>query len=216
MNITQFSTLVIDCDGILVNHCQGILTSIHNLQRNLPQDTKFKQAMLQFYLKHYYQLSERLEQNGFFASHCFAFQATMSNLHEDTSWKNTLSFGRTMSQWPIYEDSFGALQYFKKFFRVFIRCDREPEDIDYLIENLGITRNNLIIRTKDNGSLLEELKLRGENIDSCLLFTTPYLAQLTDFPNIQLFQRSKILNTNHYHHSSLAQQVFQHQNHLRS
>ena len=216
MDTTQFSTIVIDCDGVLVNHCQGILGQINELQQNLPQEIPFQQSLIQQYLNHYYSLSSSLDENGFCASHCFTFQTIMSGIGIKTSWKKTFQFGRNMRYWPIYEDSYGALQYFKKFFRVFVRCDREPEDVARLIKNLGIEHSDIIIRDYNNQGLKNELLRKGEDIESCLLITTPRLAELTEFPNIQVIRRSTIFSHNDSGQRSLARLVFDHQDHLRS
>ncbi len=216
MDSTQFSTLIIDCDGVLVNHCQGILGKMNEIQQDLPQDIVFQQSLIQHYLNHYYSLSNSLDENGFCASHGFTFRKMMSEANIQTSWKKTFQFGRTIRSWPIYEDSYGALQYFKKFFRVYVRCDREPEDVYNLVENLGISHSKLIIRNHNNQGLKQHLRLKGENIESCLLITTPRLAELTEFPNIQIIRRTTIFSQKDSGQRSLARLVFDHQDHLRS
>ncbi len=216
MDSTQFSTLIIDCDGVLINHCQGILGKMNDIQQDLPQDIIFQQSLIQRYLNHYYSLSHSLDENGFCASHGFTFQKMMSEANIQTSWKKTFQFGRAIKDWPIYEDSYGALQYFRKFFRVFVRCDREPEDIEKLIKTLGINHTELLIRDYNNQELKNELLRKGENLESCLLITTPRLAELTEFPNIQVIRRATIFSHKDSGQRSLARLVFDHQEHLRN
>jgi len=216
MDSTQFSTMVIDCDGVLVNHCQGILSKINELQQDLPQDMPLQESLIHQYLNQYYSLSSSLEENGFCASHCFTFQKVMSEANLKTSWKKTFQFGRTIRNWPVYEDSYGALQYFKKFFRVYIRCDREPEDVPFLVKSLGIEQSDLIIRSHNNQGLTNELLRKGVDIDSCLLLTTSRLAELTEFPNIQVIRRTTIFSQKNSDQRSLARLVFDHQDYLRS
>jgi len=216
MDSTQFSTIVIDCDGILVNHCQGILSRINELQQNLPQEMPRQESLIHRYLNHYYSLSSSLDENGFCASHCFTFQKVMSDASVKTSWKKTFQFGRTIRHWPVYEDSYGALQYFKKFFRVYIRCDREPEDIPFLIKSLGIEHSDIIIRSQYNHGLINELLKKGEQVENCLLLTTQRLSELTEFPNIQVIRRATIFSQTDSGQRSLARLVFDHQDYLRS
>ncbi|CAM3655489.1 hypothetical protein VA7868_04129 [Vibrio aerogenes CECT 7868] len=216
MDITKYKTLIIDCDGILVNHFHGILTKLYELQQNLPQDISYQTNLIQRYLDHYYHLSDALDQNGFCASHCFTFQSLMKQDQQNQDWRMTFRFGRTIKHWPLYEDAYGALHYLKKFFRVFIRCDREPEDIPYLIENLGITQKDLIIRGSQANDLHNVLATQGHDIESALLLTTPHLAHMTSFPNTRVIHRYRIPSSDQPTGESLADLVIEHQNILRN
>lgn len=216
MDSKRFGTIVIDCDGVLVNHCQGVLSKMNELQQELSQESQFQECLIHQYFNHYYSLSDTLDENGFCASHCFTYQKVMSNIKIKTTWKKTFQFGRTIRTWPIYEDAYGALQYFKKFFRIYIRCDRDPEDIPYLINNLGIEAADIIIRNHHNNGLISALDKKGEDIQHCLLLTTPRLAKLTNFPNVQVIRRATIFSHNDTNQRSLACLVFDHQTQLRN
>ncbi|SHO55976.1 HAD family hydrolase [Vibrio quintilis] len=216
MDITQYKTLVIDCDGVLINHFHGILTKLYELQQDLPQNISYQEFLIQSYLDHYYDLSDSLSQNGFCASHCFTFQALMQRYKLNQDWKRTFRFGRTIKHWPLYEDAYGALHYLKKFFRVLIRCDREPEDIPYLIENLGINQEDLIIRGSEESDLSTTLSSQGNEVGSTLLLTTPHLAKITAFPNTKVIRRYPVSSSDHGSAESLADLVIEHQNILRS
>ncbi|MDC0610257.1 hypothetical protein OAP63_05945 [Vibrio sp.] len=216
MDITTFDTLIIDCDGILVNHYQGILNKIYELQKNLPQDIPYQESVIHQYLKHYYNLSDSIYENGFCVTHCFSFQTLMNELKATSNWKHTFQFGRAVNQWPMYEDAYGALHYLKKFYRVLIRCDREPEDIPQIIKSLAITEHELIIREHFDSDLSNTIRSLGLNTHTTLLLTTPHLAELTQFPNTRVIHRSAVFLPENANRESLAKFVLEHQTALRS
>lgn len=216
MDITKFTTIIIDCDGILVNHYKGILSKIYDLEQDLPQDIPSQEAIINQYLNHYYGLSESLLSNGFPASHGFAYQSIMKEHNRQSTWRKTFQFGRAMTKWPLYEDAYGALHYLKKFFNIFIRLDMETEDLPHIIKSLEMNREDLIIRGHKTGELLNTLEGKGEVIDDCLLLTTPNLAEVTQFPNVRILHRSPLCTPGTSSTESLANLVIEHQNTIRN
>jgi hypothetical protein len=216
MNITDFETIVIECDGILINHYQGILNKIYELQQNLPQNIPFKKSLIQDYIDHYHNQSQSLDDNGFCALHCFTYQTLMKQNQVAFNWKRTFQFGRAMKHWPMYEDAYGALHYLKKFFNVLIRCDREPEDIPNIINNLKISEQDLIIRSEQKDGLSDALSLRGLNSASTLLITTPDIAKINAFPNTRVVRRHQFKPEPDAQNESLADLVLEHQNLIRN
>jgi 2-haloacid dehalogenase len=241
MDITNFKAIIIDCDGILVNHHQGILTKIFDLQQNLPQDIPSQRKLLQHYLDHYYSLSPELNKNGFAATHCFAYQKLMENdllmgngqpiesdhfmksdqfienYQIEFTWKKAFRFVRSVSDWPNYEDAFGALQYLKKFFRVFVRCDRDREDIPSLLERLNLAENDVIPRSPNENQLKQFLDDQSIDPQSCLALTTPYLLSYTQLPHVKVLQRQTTGDNYEKAHAdqTLASLVIAHQEKLR-
>lgn len=216
MDIVNYETIVIECDGILVNHYQGILNKIYELQQNLPQNIPFKRSLIQTYLDYYHNQSGSVEEYGFCALHCFSFQALMESYHFDVNWRRTFQFGRAMKHWPLFEDAYGALHYFKKFFHVLLRCDREPEDIHHIINKLGISKQALIVRNETKNGLADELNSRGINIETTLLITTADIAENCHFPNTKIIHRSNFKEEISSKNESLASLVVQHQNTIRN
>ncbi|MCE0494968.1 hypothetical protein [Vibrio salinus] len=216
MDITNFKTIIIECDGILINHYQGILNKIYELQQNLPQNIPFKKSLIRDYMEHYHNKSDSLTDNGFCALHCFTFQALMEQNQISFNWKRTFQFGRAMKHWPLYEDAYGALHYLKKFFKILIRCDREPEDIPYIINDLDIQSNDLIIRNDKEDGLIDELKFREIDVSSCLLITTPDIAKTNPFPNTKIIHRNQFKQNSDSHGDTLASLVVEHQNAIRN
>ncbi|MGP8305260.1 hypothetical protein [Vibrio sp. YIC-376] len=216
MDITKFTTIIIDCDGILVNHYKGILRKIYDLDQDLPQDIPSQKTIIKQYLDYYYGLSESLVSNGFLASHGFAYQFIMKELNRQYNWRKTFQFGRAMTRWPLYEDAYGALHYLKKFFKVFIRLDIEPEDLPHILKSLELNKEELIIRGQETSALSKILEEKGESIDDCLLLTTTSLAEVTQFPNVRILHRSPLYAPDTTKTESLASLVIEHQNTIRS
>ncbi|CAG8999744.1 MAG: hypothetical protein CENE_01723 [Candidatus Celerinatantimonas neptuna] len=212
MDITQYDTIVIDCDGILINHAQGILTNIYELQQDLPQNIAYRNDLIQRYFEHYYGLSDSISENGFCASHCFAFQQVMKHLSVRTNWREALRFARSVNDWPVFEDAYGALHYLRKFFHVLVRCDREPEDVPSIVDKFNINHRDIIIRTPGEDAIKSAIVRLGQSADTCLHLTSPFLAPLSSFENIQIIRRN---DPAYESDDSLARVVMEHQSHLR-
>ncbi|MEI8634777.1 hypothetical protein P4S72_27450 [Vibrio sp. PP-XX7] len=129
MRLTDYRVLLIDCDGVLIDHHGGIGSHLSVLQQNLPHKMKPQQACLAQYDAHVEALNPSLPELGFSALHCFAYQQFMQAQGTPVNWKESLHFARSIVDWPQYEDAFGALRYLRKFYNIIVRCDREPEDL---------------------------------------------------------------------------------------
>lgn len=213
MDITQYDTIVMDCDGILINHAQGILANMYELQQDLPQNIADRHDLIQRYLDYYYGLSDSICENGFCASNCFTFQQVMKQLDVRVNWREALRFARSVNDWPLFEDAYGALHYLRKFFHVLVRCDRDPEDVSHLVEKLHINHRDIIVRMPPSHSLNAALVSRGYDADTCLHLTSPFLAALSSFENTQVIRRN---DPSYGSDDSLASVVMSHQNCLRN
>ncbi|PPC74286.1 2-haloalkanoic acid dehalogenase [Pokkaliibacter plantistimulans] len=219
MHLTDYQALLIDCDGVLIDHESGIWSALQQFQQNLPHDALNRQQLMSDYHRTLNELMPRLSELGFTGCLCFAYRQLMESHGYQPSWRESLRFARAVVNWPLFEDAPGALLYLRKFYRVLVRCDRETEDVPSLCERLGVSAKEVIIRGETPEEEKRQLAERGVYPDHLLLVTNACLAAKNSYPAICLLQRPGSLMKKQpktkLRISSLAELVFQHQESLR-
>lgn len=143
MRLTDYRVLLLDCDGVLVDRESGVWTALQGLFAGL-EKAPDKSAVLTRFAQSLDGLYPRFDELGFTGLLCFAHRQLAEGLGLRASWEESLSFARTASAWPLFEDAPGALLYLRKFYRLVILCDRDAQDREALCERLGIHSEELL------------------------------------------------------------------------
>ncbi|MZI94953.1 hypothetical protein F9817_17385 [Vibrio sp. CAIM 722] len=190
MKKKELEVLILDCDGVLINHHQGFLTNLYNLRQDLPQNSVTRRAAITAFETAYAKYIERLPELGFSAIQCFCFAEVLEHFSRETNWREMLHYSRSIGKWPDYEDAYGALHYLKKFYRVVVRCDREMEDIEFIKKRFGIEKNDILLRDMEPDQIQRFLRSIGLTDEQGLVVTNPQNAQRLSFPYIREISRA--------------------------
>lgn len=143
MRLTDYRVLLLDCDGVLIDRDSGVWTALQGLfaeARPVPEKgpllARFHQLLQGLY--------PRFDELGFTGLLCFSHRQLAEGLGLRASWEESLSFARTATAWPLFEDAPGALLYLRKFYRLVVLCDRDAQDREALCERLGLHSDELL------------------------------------------------------------------------
>ena len=143
MELTDYRTLLIDCDDVLVDRDSGIWAALQTLLALLPQPPD-KNEVLSLFRQITQALAPRFDELGVGGSLCFAHRQLAQQLGLDASCEEGMAFARSACDWPLFEDAPGALLYLRKFYRVLVYGDRDSADRDVLCQRLGIASVDLL------------------------------------------------------------------------
>ena len=210
MSDRQIQLVILDCDGVLINHHQGFLLNLYKLRQDMPQDILSQQKAINHYDERYVHYLRQLPELGFCAIQCFCFADVLTHFGLQAQWREMLHFARSIGKWPKFEDAFGALHYLKKFYRVMVRCDREKEDVEYLKQKFQLSPNDILLRDSEPDQIQRHLRSLGLTDDQAVVVTNPINAQTLTFPHVRVLSRAGSSTK-----ESLATLIFEHQENLR-
>ncbi|WP_296246783.1 hypothetical protein [Pseudomonas sp. UBA4194] len=161
MKVTQYHALGFSF-ATLVDRERGILDGLRPLavqSETAPSDQQL--------LNTYRQLASELAQASPGASasafHGQLYQRLAHQLHVLPGWDESVAFGSSSAQWPIYEDAPGALQYLSKFYRLILIAPPQGIDVGSLTQRLPVAFDAVIEPCNDawHSSLETELQRLG-------------------------------------------------------
>ncbi|WP_397459438.1 2-haloalkanoic acid dehalogenase [Pseudomonas asplenii] len=148
MGLTDYRTLLIDCDEVLVDRDSGVWAALQPLL-----DSRGGQASREQVLAEYSTviaaLYPRFAELGLSGVLCFAHRQLAERWGVHASWEEGMSFARSAGNWSLFEDAPGAMLYLRKFYRLLVRGDRDAQDRSVLCERLGIAPEDFISLAED-------------------------------------------------------------------
>ncbi|PCE25569.1 haloacid dehalogenase, type II [Paraburkholderia acidicola] len=169
MNLADFDTLTFDCYGTLIDWETGILEGLRPLLERVKRPLT-RDQVLEAHARH-----EASQQNATPAKRYQELLAIVyKRLAEEWQVAPTLAeciaYGKSIQNWPAFEDSAGALQYLKKHYKLVILSNIDNESFAYSNAKLQVEFDG-VITAEDVGSykpslrnfeyLLEKLGDRG-------------------------------------------------------
>lgn len=128
MRVTQYKALGLSF-ATLVDRERGILEGLRPLA--VQSDAATSDAQLLSTYRHVAQeLAAAVTQVSATAFHGQLYQRVAQQLQIIPGWDESVAFGSSSAQWPIFEDAPGALQYLSKFYRLILIAP--PQGIDVL------------------------------------------------------------------------------------
>jgi hypothetical protein len=147
MKVTQYKALGFSF-GTLVDRERGILDGLRPLA--VQSDSPPSDAQL---LGAYRQEAQALgnartplSQGAF---HGQLYQRVAQHLHIIPGWDESVAFGNSPAQWPIFEDAPGALQYLSKFYRLLLIAPPQGIDVRTLTQRLPVAFDAIIEPSSD-------------------------------------------------------------------
>ncbi len=148
MRVTQYKALGFSF-STLVDRERGILDGLRPLAVQSQVATSDEQL-----LSAYRQMADELATQGHkvgpMAFHGQLYQRLAHQLHIIPGWEESVAFSNSSSQWPIFEDAPGALQYLSKFYRLILIAPPNGIDLRSLTSRLPVEFDAIIEPSSDD------------------------------------------------------------------
>lgn len=168
MGLTEYRTLLIDCDEVLVDRDSGVWAALQPLLDSRGGQPSRDEVLAEFNTV-VTGLYARFAELGFSGVLCFAHRQLAETWGLHASWEEGMSFARSAGNWSLFEDAPGAMLYLRKFYRLLVRGDRDAEDRGLLGERLGIAPEDFISLSEGPQWLTEQ----DEPLEPILHVTRP-------------------------------------------
>ncbi|VVO19758.1 haloacid dehalogenase [Pseudomonas fluorescens] len=142
MKVTQYKALGFSF-GTLVDRERGILEGLRPLSVQA-QALASDEQVLSAYRRTALELAATGTSNSPAAFHGQLYQRLAHQLHIVPGWDDSVAFSTASSQWPIFEDAPGALQYLSKFYRLVLIAPPYGMDIESLTSRLPVDFDAII------------------------------------------------------------------------
>ena len=161
MKVTQYKALGLSF-GTLVDRERGILEGLRPLAVQSESNTSDAQ-LLSTYRQVARALASTSTQVSATAFHGQLYQRVAQQLQIIPGWDESVAFSSSSSQWPIFEDAPGALQYLSKFYRLILIAPPQGVDVLALARRLPVEFDAIIEPGSDDwhSSLETELQRLG-------------------------------------------------------
>lgn len=178
MKVTQYRALGFSF-GTLVDRERGILEGLRPLAVQQKPVTSDEQL-----LSAYRQMADELASTGSQVSprafHGELYQRLAHQLHIIPGWDESVAFSSSSSQWPIFEDAPGALQYLSKFYRLILIAPPHGTDAHSLTSRLPVAFDAIIEPSSQDWHTSLEIALNGLGLERSELL--PVRSTETDDP----------------------------------
>src|SRR5713226_6889798 len=156
MLLTDFDALTFDCYGTLIDWESGMVEALKGLTGRVPCQVT-RDQILQAHARHessqqHYTPAKRYRDLLPIVYKRLAEEWGVHVTHEDC-----IEYGRSVGNWPAFEDSPGALQYLKKYFKLVILSNVDNEsfqasnrklrvefDAVYTAEDVGVKKQKIL------------------------------------------------------------------------
>lgn len=142
MKVTQYKALGFSF-GTLIDRERGILEGLRPLAVQAQTLTSDEQV-LSAYRRTALELAAAGASDSPSAFHGQLYQRLAHQLHVVPDWDESVAFSTASSQWPIFEDAPGALQYLSKFYRLLLIAPPYGMDTDSLTSRLPVDFDAII------------------------------------------------------------------------
>jgi len=161
MKVTQYKALGLSF-GTLVDRERGILEGLRPLAVQSESNTSDAQ-LLSTYRQVAQALASTATQVSATAFHGQLYQRVAQQLQIIPGWDESVAFSSSSSQWLIFEDAPGALQYLSKFYRLILIAPPQGVDVLALARRLPVEFDAIIEPGSDDwhSSLETELQRLG-------------------------------------------------------
>jgi len=156
MRLTDFKVLTFDCYGTLIDWESGMVEALKPLTSRVSRPLTRNQ-ILEAHARH--ESSQQLQTPTKLYRDLLAI--VYKRLAEEwdvvASHEECVAYGRSVGNWPAFEDTAGALQYLKKYYKLVILSNVDNESFSYSNRRLQVDFD-AIYTAEDIGSYKPSLK----------------------------------------------------------
>jgi 2-haloalkanoic acid dehalogenase type II len=169
MRLTDFKVLTFDCYGTLIDWESGMVAALKPLVAKVGHELT-RDELLEAHAKH--ESSQQLATPAKRYSELLA--VVCKRLAEDwgvpAAWEECVAYGRSIPDWPAFDDSAAALKYLKAHYKLVILSNVDNESFAFSNRKLGV-EFDAVFTAEDIGSykpsprnfdyMLDKLAARG-------------------------------------------------------
>ncbi|MCX4160309.1 MULTISPECIES: haloacid dehalogenase type II [Paraburkholderia] len=169
MNLADFDTLTFDCYGTLIDWETGILDGLRPLLERVKRPLT-RDQVLEAHARHEASQQIYTPAKRYQELLAIVYKRLAEEWQVAATLAECIAYGKSIQNWPAFEDSPGALQYLKKHYKLVILSNIDNESFAYSNAKLQVEFDG-VITAEDVGSykpslrnfeyLLEKLGDRG-------------------------------------------------------
>lgn len=169
MNLTDFDTLTFDCYGTLIDWETGIFEGLRPLLARVKQPLT-RDQVLEAHARHESTQQKYTPAKRYQELLPIVYKRLAEEWQVPFTLADCVAYGKSVQNWPAFEDSAAALQYLKQYYKLGILSNIDNESFTYSNAKLQV-EFDAIITAEDVGSykpsprnfeyMLEKLGDRG-------------------------------------------------------
>jgi 2-haloacid dehalogenase len=150
LKLTDFNTLTFDCYGTLIDWETGILTALRPLLGRLKTPLTENQV-LQAHARHETSQEAYTPAKKYREVLSIVYKRLAEEWQAPFTHEECVAYGKSVQNWPAFDDSPAALQYLKKHYKLVILSNVDNESFTYSNAKL-LVQFDAIITAEDVGS----------------------------------------------------------------
>lgn len=176
MRLTDFDTLTFDCYGTLIDWETGIFEGLRPLLERVEQ-TLTRDQVLEAHARHESSQQKYTPYRRYQDLLPIVYKRLAEEWRVPYTLDDCMAYGRSIQNWPAFDDSAAALQYLKQHYKLVILSNVDNESFSYSNAKLQV-QFDAIFTAEDIGSykpsprnfeyMLEKLGERGISKDKIL------------------------------------------------
>jgi putative hydrolase of the HAD superfamily len=176
MKLTDFRALTFDCYGTLIDWESGMVEALKPLTDPAPGSLS-RDAILEAHARHESSQQVQTPQKTYSDLLATVYRRLAEEWGIAVSWRDCVTYGRSVRNWPAFPDSANALQYLKQHYRLIILSNVDNESFAASNEKLQV-KFDAVYTAEDIGSykpsernfhyMLAKLKTLGISRDDIL------------------------------------------------
>ena len=138
MRLTEFKALTFDVYGTLIDWESGMIAGLKPLTDQVGSALSRNQILEAH--AHYESATQR-QTPGKMYSQLIAvvYKRLAEEWGVSVTWEDCLTYGRSVKDWPAFEDSAGALQYLKRYYKLVILSNIDNASVAHSIKKLQVS-----------------------------------------------------------------------------
>lgn len=176
MRLSDFSTLIFDCYGTLIDWETGMIAALKPLTDRLPSPPS-RNAVLQAHARHESEQQRRTPTKLYRDVLAVVYRRLAEDWDMPVNWDECVQYGASVGDWPAFPDTVEALAYLKQHYRLVILSNVDNASFAQSNRRLGVTFD-AVFTAEDTGAykpslvgfhaMLETLATRGIPQDKIL------------------------------------------------
>jgi 2-haloacid dehalogenase len=150
MKLTDFDTLTFDCYGTLIDWEAGIFEGLRPLLERVKQPLT-RDQVLEAHARHESSQQKYTPAKRYQELLPIVYKRLAEEWQVPFTLDDCVAYGKSVQNWPAFEDSAGALQYLKKHYKLVILSNIDNDSFTYSNAKLQV-EFDAIITAEDVGS----------------------------------------------------------------
>ncbi len=169
MRLTDFKVLTFDCYGTLIDWESGMFAALRQLVAKVGRPLS-RDEILEAHARHEFAQQLQTPTKNYRDLLAVVYKRLAEDWSVSVGWDECVDYGRTVQDWPAFDDSAAALRYLKEHYKLVILSNVDNDSFSFANRKLGVAFD-AIFTAEDIGSykpsprnfeyMLEKLEGRG-------------------------------------------------------